>query len=59
MKKDRRDYIKKVTAGIAGWGSGLMYRNNLMAAQPAFEAEQGKRIGMIGLDTGHCMTSYT
>jgi hypothetical protein len=26
-----------------------------MAAQPAFEAEQGKRIGMIGLDTGHCM----
>jgi predicted dehydrogenase len=33
-----------------------MYRNGLTAAAPAVETVQtGKRIGMIGLDTGHCM----
>jgi predicted dehydrogenase len=55
MKTNRRDFIKKATIGTAGLGLSMMYRHNLMAAQPSFEAEQGKRIGMIGLDTGHCM----
>ncbi|MDR2765083.1 MAG: Gfo/Idh/MocA family oxidoreductase [Tannerella sp.] len=52
MKTNRRDFLKKATVVTAGLG--MMYRNSLMAARPAFKAEPGKRIGMLGLDTGHC-----
>jgi hypothetical protein len=42
------------TATIAGMS--LMSRNSLMASQPSpADVKQGKRIGMLGLDTGHCM----
>ncbi|MDR1582409.1 MAG: Gfo/Idh/MocA family oxidoreductase [Prevotellaceae bacterium] len=53
MYTNRRDFIKKATAATVGLG--LMYRNNLMAAETVFRVTQGKRIGMLGLDTGHCM----
>jgi hypothetical protein len=53
MNTNRRDFIKKATAATVGLG--LVHRINLTAAQPAFEMKQGKRIGMLGLDTGHCM----
>ncbi|MDR0385918.1 MAG: Gfo/Idh/MocA family oxidoreductase [Prevotellaceae bacterium] len=50
---DRRNFIKK--AAIATAGFGLIFGNNLSAAKPAIKATSGKRIGMLGLDTGHCM----
>jgi predicted dehydrogenase len=51
---DRRNFIKKAT--VAAAGLGLMYPNSMMAAgSAATAAPAGKRIGMLGLDTGHCM----
>jgi hypothetical protein len=50
-KRNRRSFIK--TSGIAGIGLGLTSNASgiLHLAMP----EKGKRIGMIGLDTGHCV----
>ncbi|MDR1594471.1 MAG: Gfo/Idh/MocA family oxidoreductase [Prevotellaceae bacterium] len=53
MNTNRRNFIKKAT--IATAGLGMIYRSSLMAAEPVVETKQGKRIGMLGLDTGHCM----
>ncbi|MDR1339748.1 MAG: Gfo/Idh/MocA family oxidoreductase [Prevotellaceae bacterium] len=54
MIAGRRNFIKK--AATAAAGLGLMCRNGIMTASPAAEtAPAGKRIGMLGLDTGHCM----
>jgi hypothetical protein len=57
MKTDRRNFIRKAAVASAGLGMGMMYRNGLMAAGGTASADvkQGKRIGMLGLDTGHCM----
>jgi predicted dehydrogenase len=47
--RDRRSFIKKT--GMAGLGLGLVG-----SASGIFSGvEKGKRIGMIGLDTGHCV----
>ena len=46
---DRRSFIKKTamaSLGLASSASGIYERT---------DKEKGKRIGMIGLDTGHCM----
>ena len=57
MNTDRRNFIKTASAAIAGLS--LTPRNSLMASTaPALSApaaQQEKRIGMLGLDTGHCM----
>ena len=47
-KTNRRKFIK--TAAIAGVGIGIAGKES--GLNP--EIEKGKRIGMIGLDTGHC-----
>jgi len=52
MNKNRRSFIKKAT--FATLGMSLLGRN-MVAAEPANIGQAGKRIGMIGLDTGHCM----
>jgi predicted dehydrogenase len=46
---DRRDFIKKTA--LAGLGLGLAGRTSGMNRGP--EVANGKRVGMIGLDTGH------
>lgn len=51
MDNNRRSFIKKtavVTAGIGMTGSAS-------AAIHQSEVDKGKRVGLIGLDTGHCV----
>ena len=50
-KGDRRNFIKKTS--MAGLGLGLAGRVPDIFKGP--ELQKGKRIGMIGLDTGHCV----
>jgi len=50
-KSDRRSFIKKT--GMAGIGLGLA--GKVSGIVNLAEPEKGKRIGMIGLDTGHCV----
>ena len=50
---DRRNFIKKST--IAGLGLGLVGGVSNIYGKTAV-GNNGKRIGMIGLDTGHCMS---
>lgn len=50
-KSDRRSFIKKT--GMAGIGLGLAGQVSGIFNQA--EPDNGKRIGMIGLDTGHCV----
>ena len=45
---NRRNFIK--TTALAGVGIGLA--SNVLGFNS--KTEKGKRIGMIGLDTGHC-----
>jgi hypothetical protein len=52
---NRRNFVKTTAATIAGLGAGMMNPTNLMASLPVPEVKPGKRIGMLGLDTGHCM----
>ncbi len=52
MMNNRRNFIKKAT--LATLGMSIMSRG-IVAAQPVLTAPKGKRIGMVGLDTGHCM----
>ena len=52
MINNRRNFIKK--AAYATLGISVLGRN-VMAAKPVYSAPAGKRIGMIGLDTGHCV----
>ena len=52
MITNRRSFIRK--AAYATLGMSLM-SHNMMATKPAGMAAEGKRIGMIGLDTGHCV----
>lgn len=49
-KHTRRTFIKTTTSGALGFG--LMSSNSLWATT---QSEKGKRIGMIGLDTSHCI----
>ncbi len=51
MKNDRRSFIK--LTGLAGLGLGLAGR--VSAFPRRLDAEKGKRVGLIGLDTGHCV----
>jgi len=48
-KTDRRSFVKK--AALAGVGLGLL--NTSFGFDKKSEVPKGKRIGMIGLDTGH------
>ncbi|HLT51394.1 MAG TPA: Gfo/Idh/MocA family oxidoreductase [Arenibacter sp.] len=52
-KSDRRDFVKKTITASLGLGliGGLhnMYGTSMIGSK-------GKRIGMIGLDTGHCLS---
>jgi len=48
---DRRSFIK--LTGMAGIGLGLTA--NVSGIYKQAEPDRGKRIGMIGLDTGHCV----
>ena len=48
-KTNRRSFIKK--SSMAGLGLGLA--GNVSAVFKGPELQEGKRIGMIGLDTGH------
>jgi hypothetical protein len=50
-KSDRRSFIK--LTGMAGIGLGLA--GSVSAIPRSLDVEKGKRIGMIGLDTGHCV----
>jgi len=50
---DRRNFIKKST--IAGLGLGLGGSVSFIYGKTQV-GNNGKRIGMIGLDTGHCMS---
>ena len=52
MNNNRRSFIKK--AAFATLGMNLLSRN-MMAAKSTIAVPAGKRIGMVGLDTGHCM----
>ena len=52
MSTNRRNFIKNVA--FATLGMSFLSRN-LQAEKPVLTVPQGKRIGMIGLDTGHCM----
>jgi len=52
-KSDRRNFIKKTT--IAGLGLGLAGGVSSLYGNTPF-GNKGKRVGMIGLDTGHCMS---
>ena len=52
MINNRRSFIKK--AACATLCMSVMNRN-MVAAKPVLSAPEGKRIGMVGLDTGHCM----
>jgi len=49
IKSDRRNFVKKVAIG--GIGLGLVNSSYGIFKTP--EVEKGKRVGMIGLDTGH------
>lgn len=49
IKSDRRSFVKKAT--MAGIGLGLVNTSYGFFKNP--EVEKGKRVGMIGLDTGH------
>jgi hypothetical protein len=51
MNNDRRSFIK--LTGIVGLGLGLAGR--VSAIPGSLDVEKGKRIGLIGLDTGHCV----
>ncbi len=51
MKKNRRSFIKKT--GVITVGLGLTA--NVSAVFRNSEVEKGKRVGLIGLDTGHCV----
>lgn len=51
MISDRRYFIKK--SALAALGLGLM-DGSAFSADSAVETPKGKRIGMLGLDTGHC-----
>jgi hypothetical protein len=51
MNNDRRSFIK--LTGIVGLGLGLAGR--VSAIPGSIDVEKGKRIGLIGLDTGHCV----
>ena len=51
MDNDRRSFIKKT--GIVGLGLGLA--GSVSAIPGSLDVEKGKRIGLIGLDTGHCV----
>ncbi len=50
-KRDRRSFIKTTT--MAGIGLGLVA--NASGIFYPTKSDKGKRIGMIGLDTGHCV----
>jgi len=49
MNNDRRSFIKKT--GIVGLGLA----GRVSAIPRSLDVEKGKRIGLIGLDTGHCV----
>lgn len=49
---DRREFIKK--SAMAAMGVGFMNMNAYSLKEETTEWQKGKRIGMIGLDTGHC-----
>jgi hypothetical protein len=51
MITDRRSFIKK--SALAALGLGLM-NNRVYSMGSEMQVEKGKRIGMLGLDTGHC-----
>ncbi len=51
IKNDRRSFIK--LTGLAGLGLGLAGR--VSAFPRSLDVEKGKRVGLIGLDTGHCV----
>jgi hypothetical protein len=52
---DRRNFIRK--AAVTTAGLGLLFRDDLRAAGPQAQPKKaGKRIGMLGLDTGHCQS---
>jgi hypothetical protein len=49
---DRRNFIRK--AAVTTAGLGLLFRNDPAAARPRLRPKKaGKRIGMLGPDTGH------
>ena len=50
---DRRKFVKATT--IAGLGLGLVGGVSNIYGKTTV-GNKGKRIGMIGLDTGHCMS---
>jgi len=52
MITNRRNFIRK--AAYATLGMSLLSRNMIFANKTGM-VQEGKRIGMIGLDTGHCM----
>jgi len=52
MSANRRDFIKKMA--LATIGMSFIHQDSI-ASSPAPAVPKGKRIGMIGLDTGHCM----
>jgi len=49
IKSDRRSFVRK--AALAGIGLGLV--NTSYGIFKNQEVDKGKRVGMIGLDTGH------
>jgi len=51
MNNDRRSFIK--TTGMAAVGLGLA--GSVSAFSRSSDVEKGKRVGLIGLDTGHCV----
>lgn len=52
MMNNRRNFLKKTA--LATLGLGLM-KVDSWAMEQVLNAPKGKRIGMVGLDTGHCM----
>ncbi len=52
---DRRGFVKRTA--LAGIGLGLT--KAAWTINPLLTKSEGKRIGMIGLDTGHCMSFTT
>lgn len=51
IKKQRRGFLKKAIFA----GMGLALTNQLFAMVNGHKLIEGKRIGMIGLDTSHCI----
>lgn len=52
----RRDFVKTVSAGLAGFG--LMNKSFAINSQNQNKVQAGRRVGIIGLDTSHA-TAFT